>query len=47
VNGICIIGHGSSNAVAVKNGIRQARDAVKQRVNEAILEGVRQCAVST
>lgn len=47
VNGICIIGHGSSDAVAVKNGIRQARDAVKQRVNEAILTGLRQCAAPT
>lgn len=44
VNGICIIGHGSSDKIAAKNGILQAVQAVQYRVNEAILEGVRQCA---
>ena len=44
VNGICIIGHGSSDAIAAKNGILQAARAVKLRLNEAILEGVQRCA---
>ncbi len=44
VNGICIIGHGSSDAIAAKNGILQAARAVKLRLNEAILEGVQKCA---
>ena len=44
VNGICIIGHGSSDKIAAKNGILQAVRAVELRVNEAILEGVRKCA---
>jgi len=45
VNGICIIGHGSSDRIAAKNGILQAVQAVEHRVNQAILDGVRQCAV--
>lgn len=44
VNGICIIGHGSSDKIAAKNGILQAVQAVKHRVNQAILDGVRKCA---
>ena len=44
VNGICIIGHGSSDAEAAKNGILQAVRAVQSRLNESILEGMRQCA---
>lgn len=42
VNGICIIGHGSSDAVAAQNGIMQAVRAVQSRLNAAILEGMRQ-----
>lgn len=45
VNGICIIGHGSSDALAAQNGILQAVRAVQCRLNETILEGMRQCAV--
>lgn len=44
VNGICIIGHGSSDKIAAKNGILQAVEAVTHRVNESILEGVRKFA---
>ena len=44
VNGICIIGHGSSDAIAAHNGIMQAVRAVQCRLNETILEGMRQCA---
>ena len=44
VNGICIIGHGSSDAIATQNGILQAVRAVKLRLNESILDGVQKCA---
>lgn len=40
VNGVVIIGHGSSNAVAVKNAIYQARLAVNGRVISAIEDGL-------
>ncbi|MDX2160622.1 MAG: phosphate acyltransferase PlsX [bacterium] len=39
VNGVVIIGHGRSNAVAVKNAIGQARRAVEGRVIETIRAG--------
>ena len=45
VNGICIIGHGSSDATAAKNGIRHAARAVKLHFNESILEGMRKCTI--
>jgi phosphate acyltransferase len=45
VNGICIIGHGSSDKIAAKNGILQAVRAVKLRVNESILDDMRKCAI--
>jgi glycerol-3-phosphate acyltransferase PlsX len=45
VNGICIIGHGSSDAIATKNGILQAARAVRLRLNETILDGMRKCAI--
>lgn len=38
VNGICIIGHGSSTPRAVKNAIRVASEAVKHHVNPHIEE---------
>lgn len=41
VDGVVIIGHGRSNDVAVKNAIRQARQAVEGKVIEAISEGIR------
>lgn len=40
VNGMVIIGHGRSDAKAVKNAIRQARDAVKADVVQAIRTGI-------
>lgn len=40
VNGVVIIGHGSSNARAIKNAIRQARAAVSGRIIDAIREGI-------
>lgn len=47
VNGICIIGHGSSDALAAKNGILQAARAVKAQINEKILEGIRAIPAET
>jgi glycerol-3-phosphate acyltransferase PlsX len=41
VNGICIIGHGVSNAKAVFNGIRVASESVAHRLNHMIVEGVK------
>ena len=41
VNGVVIIGHGRSNAVAIKNAIRQARLAVAGGVVQAIQEGLK------
>ncbi len=40
VNGVVIIGHGRTNALGVKNAIRQARQAVAGQIIEAIREGV-------
>ena len=40
VNGVVIIGHGRSDALAVKNAIRQAREAVQGNIVEAIREGI-------
>ncbi len=40
VDGIVIIGHGRSNEVAIKNAVRQARQAVQGDVVQAISAGV-------
>lgn len=40
VNGVVIIGHGRSNAIAVKNAVRQAGLAVKGRIIDSIREGL-------
>lgn len=42
VNGVVIIGHGRSNAIAVKNAVRQAAVAVEGRVIEAIRNGLQE-----
>lgn len=41
VNGICIIAHGSSSALAIKNAIRVAAEAVAHRVNPHIVEALK------
>lgn len=41
VNGICIIAHGSSTPLAIKNAIRVATDFIDQQVNPRIVEAVR------
>lgn len=40
VNGVVIIGHGRSNAKAIKNAIRVAKEEVERRFNEKILEAI-------
>jgi glycerol-3-phosphate acyltransferase PlsX len=36
INGVCIIGHGRSNVMAVKNAVKMAKDFVRNRVQEKI-----------
>ncbi|HEX8296576.1 MAG TPA: phosphate acyltransferase PlsX [Chthoniobacteraceae bacterium] len=40
VNGVCIIAHGGSSPVAVKNAIRMAAEAIRHQVNPHIIEEV-------
>ena len=40
VNGVCIIGHGSSNSKAIKNAIRVAGEEVVKNVNQHIIEAI-------
>jgi glycerol-3-phosphate acyltransferase PlsX len=42
VNGICIIAHGASSALAIKNAIRAAAESVKHEINPQILREI-QC----
>ncbi|MEO8607678.1 MAG: phosphate acyltransferase PlsX [Chloroflexota bacterium] len=46
VNGVVIIGHGRSNAKAIKNAIRQARMTVIGRVVQSIQEGIKDVSVN-
>ena len=40
VNGVCIIGHGSSSPKAVRNAIRVAGEFVQHQVNQHIVDRV-------
>lgn len=40
VDGVVIISHGISSAKAIRNAIRVAREAVVERINEHIIEGI-------
>ena len=40
VNGICIIAHGASTPLAIKNAIRVAAESIEQQVNPHIVEEV-------
>ena len=40
INGVCIIGHGGSSPVAVKNAIRMATQSIAQQVNPHIVEAI-------
>jgi glycerol-3-phosphate acyltransferase PlsX len=46
VNGVVIIGHGRSNAYAIRQAIGQARRAVEQEIVAAIRDGVAATAVT-
>jgi glycerol-3-phosphate acyltransferase PlsX len=41
INGIVIIGHGRSNAKAIKNAIRVAKEELERKVNERIIEEIK------
>lgn len=41
VNGICIIAHGSSTPLAIKNALRVAVESIEQQVNPHIVEEIR------
>mgnify|MGYP001766362039 CR=1 FL=1 len=41
VNGVVIIGHGRSNARAIKNAIRVAKEEIERQVNSKILEAIK------
>jgi glycerol-3-phosphate acyltransferase PlsX len=40
VNGVCIIAHGASSPLAVKNAIRAATESIKHEINPQILRAV-------
>ncbi len=40
VDGICIIAHGSSSALAIKNAIRVALESIKTKINPRIVEEI-------
>jgi phosphate acyltransferase len=40
VNGVCIIAHGGSSPVAIKNAIRMARQSIAQQVNPHIVDAI-------
>ncbi len=40
VNGVVMIGHGRSNAKAIKNAIRAAKEEVERKFNEKIMEAI-------
>jgi len=40
VDGVCIIGHGSSTPKAIKNAIRVAGEEVIKNVNQHIVEAI-------
>jgi glycerol-3-phosphate acyltransferase PlsX len=41
INGVCIIGHGSSTPKAIKNAIRVAGEEVVKNVNQHIIEAIK------
>ena len=45
VNGVCIIAHGASDAVASSNGIGVCVTAVSQDINRQIIEGVKKAGI--
>jgi glycerol-3-phosphate acyltransferase PlsX len=47
VNGVCIIAHGGSSPIAIKNAIRMAVQSIRQQVNPHIIEEVKRCHAVT
>jgi glycerol-3-phosphate acyltransferase PlsX len=47
VNGVCIIGHGSSNPKAVFNAIRVAGECVKYGLNDKIVAKIKAAGIAT
>jgi glycerol-3-phosphate acyltransferase PlsX len=47
VNGTCIIAHGGSSPIAVKNAIRMACEAIRHQVNPHIVEGIRTASATS
>jgi len=47
VNGVCIIAHGGSSAIAVKNAIRMAVRSIHHQVNPHIVGEVKRCHAAT
>lgn len=41
LNGVCIIGHGSSNAKAIKNALKVSYESVKNNVNQHLKEEIK------
>ena len=41
VDGICIIAHGGSTPLAIKNALRVAAESIEQQVNPHIVEEIR------
>jgi glycerol-3-phosphate acyltransferase PlsX len=41
VNGICIIAHGASTPLAIKNALRVATESIEQQINPHIIEEIR------
>ena len=41
VSGICIIAHGASSPLAIKNALRVAAESIEQQVNPHIVEEIR------
>jgi len=41
VNGICIIAHGASTPLAIKNALRVAAESIEQQINPHIIEDIR------
>ena len=47
VNGVCIIGHGSSNQKAVANALRVAYESVSHHINPQIIETIAKIKAAT
>lgn len=47
VNGVCIIGHGSSSPKAIKNAIRTAREFLKFKINDHIKNRIAEAGIAS